>query len=509
MPTGSGCSRFFTGRRPRRTITGRQLAGWGAEAAGIPDWLFRECYFATGDFAEAIALLLPAPKAPVERSLADWVVRIRDMARLDEQARREALVAAWDELAPGERFAFHKLLTGGMRVGVSQGLIIRALAKAFDLDRAVAAHRIMGNWHPDDTTFDQLVMQPHGDEDASRPYPFFLAHALEQDPESLGSAGDWQAEWKWDGIRGQLIRRGEGTWLWSRGEELVTPSYPEIALIGAKLPPGTVLDGEILPWRDGSPLPFQILQTRVGRKKVSRAAVTKAPVAFMVYDVLEWEGHDLRGAPMVERRARLEALVPPASSALLRSETIAFADWAELRRIRETSRERGSEGIMLKRLDSPYGTGRQRGAWWKWKIDPYTVDAVMVYAQPGHGRRANLYTDYTFAVWKGDELVTFTKAYSGLSDAEIREVDTWVRRNSLDRHGPVRVVKPELVFEIAFEGIARSSRHKSGIALRFPRMHRWRRDKPAAEADRFEDLERLLRSTERGRDLPQTGSLFD
>jgi DNA ligase-1 len=359
------------------------------------------------------------------------------------------------------------------------------------------AHRVMGNWEPSAAAWLELMGGAEASADFTRPYPFYLASPLEAGIDSLGEPTDWVAEWKWDGIRAQLIRRRGEVLLWSRGEELVTDRYPEIAGLGKLLPEGTVLDGEILCWRDGKPLPFQILQQRIGRKSVSRKLLTDAPVVYMAYDLIEEEGRDLRGEAQEFRRSRLEALgesLMPAS--LLLSPLVVAQSWDDLKRQREESRERMVEGLMLKRRTARYQVGRVRGDWWKWKVDPLSLDLVMIYAQAGHGRRASLFTDYTFAAWDGDRLVGVAKAYSGLTDAEIREVDKWIKAHTVERHGPVRVVEPRLVFEIGFEGVQESSRHKSGVAVRFPRILRWRRDKPAEEADGLEALRALARGGE-------------
>jgi DNA ligase-1 len=352
----------------------------------------------------------------------------------------------------------------------------------------------MGRWEPTPESWAALVAADTRDADWSRPYPFFLAHALEQELAALGRPAEWQAEWKWDGIRAQLIRRAGRTFLWSRGEDLLSGRFPEVETAGAFLADGTVLDGELLPWAEDAPLPFAQLQRRIGRKTLGRKILSEVPVALVAYDLLELGGEDLRALPLAERRARLERLVAslPTGAPIRLSPVVAASTWEELVRARDESRERMAEGLMLKRRASAYGVGRRRGDWWKWKIAPLTVDAVLVYAQPGSGRRAGLYTDYTFAVWHGDRLVPFAKAYSGLTDAEIREVDAFVRRHTVDRFGPVRVVEPTLVFELAFEGIQRSTRHKSGVAVRFPRILRWRHDKPAAEADRLETIHAMI-----------------
>jgi DNA ligase 1 len=376
-------------------------------------------------------------------------------------------------------------------VGVSQQLMVKALAKHANVKENVVAHRLMGNWSPDINSFEELLFDEGTD--VSKPYPFYLAYALEESVESLGDPLEWIAERKWDGIRGQVIVRNGQLFVWSRGEELVTDKYPEYQVMPGLLPQGTVLDGEILPFKDDLPLTFNHLQTRIGRKSLSPKLLKDVPVSFVAYDVLEWKGEDIRNWKFEDRRELLEKLCSQNSTVLRLSPRVYFDSWEQLTAERKRSREFLSEGIMLKRKDSIYRNGRRRGDWWKWKIDPFTVDAVLIYAMRGNGRRANLYTDYTFAVWDGDQLVPFTKAYSGLTDEEIRQVDRWVKINTLERFGPVRSVKPELVFEIAFEGINKSTRHKSGIALRFPRMARWRKDKVASEANTLNDLNALLK----------------
>ncbi|WP_423736423.1 ATP-dependent DNA ligase [Chitinophaga caseinilytica] len=487
---------LFTGRKPKRTVNSTQLRLWCREATGLPEWLFNECYHTVGDLAETIALLLPPPeKRDGALPLHFWMEALISLEKAPESEKSAFIRNAWEQLQPGERFVFNKLITGGFRIGVSQGTIVNAIAKAYGMEGAVVSHMIGGNWDPRATTLPQLLHDRHSNPDDSRPYPFFLAHALEGGPSGLGAPADWQAEWKWDGIRGQLIRRSGQVFLWSRGEELITDKFPEIAGLLDYLPDGTVVDGEILAWDAvlQRPLPFQNLQTRIGRKNLTKKQLQDAPVVLLAYDLMEWEGQDIRPLPLRERRALLETLVKSVDRPALRiSPLIGYGDWEELAVLREQSRGNNSEGVMLKNAGSAYQVGRRRGDWWKWKIDPFTVDAVMVYAQKGHGRRSNLYTDYTFAVRNGDQLVPFAKAYSGLTDAEIGEVDAWVKRHAVEKFGPVRTVKPELVFEIAFEGIAASNRHKSGIALRFPRIHRWRRDKPVSEINTLDDLRQLL-----------------
>ncbi len=485
---------LLTGRRPRRAVTSTELRLWAAEVSGIPDWLFEDSYAMVGDLAETIALLLPPPVNPVDVSLTDTITALRALAGQPVEARRAAVLAAWAGLAPTERFLFNKLLTGGFRMGVAQGLVTRALAAATGVEEATLAHRLMGNWDPAHTAFATLISGAAGGD--ARPYPFALASPLEDAAETLGPASDWIAEWKWDGIRGQLIHRPGAFALWSRGEELITDRFPEFAPLADFLPPGTVIDGEILAWGDGAPLPFAALQKRIGRKTVPKKLLAEAPAQLLAYDLLEADGTDLRDTALASRRAQLVSIIAalPPGLPLGLSPALAFADWPGLAATRATARAAEAEGLMLKRASSVYHVGRKRGDWWKWKLDPYSVDAVMLYAQAGHGRRANLFTDFTFGIRDGNDLVPFTKAYSGLTDAEFAEITRWVQSHTLERFGPVRKVPADLVFEIAFEGIQESPRHKSGIALRFPRMVRWRRDKGVAEIDSIETLRALLRT---------------
>jgi DNA ligase-1 len=488
---------FLSGRKPRQAVPSRRLLAWAGEQAGVSDWLFEECYHQVGDMAETIALLLPPPLAASDRPLADWVEnRLLPLRSLPEDEQKAAAIAAWLELDTAQRFVWNKLITGEFRVGVSQLLVVRALAQASGQPNDVISHRMMGSWEPTPSFYEGLVAADSGEALASRPYPFFLAHPLEGDPAALGEVSDWQAEWKWDGIRSQVIRREGLPFVWSRGEELVTDRYPELRELAGQLPNGTVIDGEILPWKDGRVLPFAQLQKRIGRKSIGKKLLEEVPVVLMAYDLLEEAGVDLRDEPLAARRARLESLAAALHlPSLLISRRIATETWDALTVQRQASREQGVEGMMLKRLDSPYRVGRVRGDWWKWKVEPFTVDAVLIHAQPGHGKRSGLFTDYTFGVWDGGKLVPIAKAYSGLTDDEIRKVDSFVRANTLEKFGPVRSVKPELVFELGFEGIQLSSRHKSGLAVRFPRMLRWRTDKKPEQADTLDRVKALLQAT--------------
>jgi DNA ligase 1 len=491
---------FLIGRKPRQVVPSGKLRAWAALEAGVSAWLFQESYDAVGDVAETIALLLPPPQRSSDSPLSYWIEhRLLPLRGQSEENQHAAMLQAWRELNQHQRFVWNKLISGGFRVGVSQQLVTRALAGVAGIDQAVVAHRLMGDWEPSPSFFTQLLAHDPGDSDLSRPYPFFLAYALDQTVESLGDRSQWQAEWKWDGIRSQLIRREGQTFLWSRGEELVTERYPEIAAVGDLLPAGTVIDGEILPWQDDRPLPFAQLQRRIGRKAVTRAILAQVPVIVMAYDLLEHQGVDVRSWSLENRRATLAELVEtvltqcaPMVPRLRLSPIVDAPSWTELTNAWTASRDVLAEGLMLKGCNSSYGVGRRRGDWWKWKVLPHTIDAVLIAAQRGSGKRASLYTDYTFGVWDSGSLVTIAKAYSGLTDAEIQKVDAFIRRNMVEKFGPVRTVKPELVFELAFEGLNLSKRHKSGIAVRFPRILRWRTDKPAAEADTLDSVRALL-----------------
>lgn len=483
---------LLSGRRPKRSVNATELRAWAAGAAGIPLWLFEEAYPIVGDLAETIALVLPPPAQDSDPGLTALLTGLMALTGQPADIRKAAILRAWDSLPHDGRFLFNKLITGGFRMGVSQGLMTRALALATGEAETTLAHRLMGDWDPAQVSFDALIAGDGGD--GLAPYPFALASPLETEADSLGDPARWIAEWKWDGIRGQLIARSAGFAIWSRGEELMTDRFPEFAPLADFLPPGTVIDGEILVWGDEAPRPFSDLQKRIGRKTVTRTLLADLPARMLAYDLLEDGGEDLRAVPLQDRRARLGVLIArlPPGLPLGISPAVAFDDWDALAVTRATARERLAEGLMLKDAASAYHAGRRRGTWWKWKLDPFSVDAVMIYAQSGHGRRATLFTDFTFAVRDGADLVPFTKAYSGLTDAEFRQITAWVNTHTLERFGPVRRVPAELVFEIGFEGIQASSRHKSGVALRFPRMLRWRQDKGVAEIDTLEGLKALL-----------------
>ncbi len=486
---------FLSGERLRAPVKVGLLTGWACEACSLDLETFEVCYEEVGDRAETISLLLDATP---DRSVDDpWDPPLHEAVRvvaglrdLEPDAQRDALVTRWGRLELRELFVFHKLITGGFRVGVSKRLLVRALSEWSGVESAVLFHRMMGAPVTTAAQFEALFSADRSDADRSRPYPFFLASPLEGAPDALGPPAEWAAEWKWDGIRGQLIRRGDTVSLWSRGEELVTDAFPELREAGERLPDGTAVDGEVLVWREGAPQPFAELQRRLGRKRVGKQTLAALPCTFLCYDLLEHGGVDVREQPLAARRELLAAVAREADLPL--SELLAGGSWASLAALREPSRARGVEGMMLKRLDSPYRTGRVRGDWWKWKVAPLELDCVLIYAQPGHGRRAGLHTDYTFAVWRGGELVPVAKAYSGLDNAEIRELDAWIRKHTTDKFGPVRQVEPRHVFELHFDSAARSTRHKSGVALRFPRIARWRRDRSPETANSLDDALALV-----------------
>jgi DNA ligase-1 len=535
MDDAAWAAYFLAGGKPRQVVRTAELRLAALQASGLEEWLFDECYQAVGDLAETIAHLTeataqPAP-GPAQEGLAAWVARLQALKALGEAERVAQLVALWRGLDWAGRFLLTKLIGGGFRVGVSKLLVQRALAEQFGLDAKVVAQRMMGftdaKVAPDALRFAQIISRDANPSlDAGQPYPFFLAHQLDGPPEALGEASDWLAEWKFDGIRGQLVKRAGQVWLWSRGEELVTERFPDVAALAAGLPDGTVLDGEVLAWLPGQawPAPFALLQQRIGRKTLGKAVLAKAPCAFVAYDLLEHDGQDIRPLPQAERRARLQA-VCAAAPGLRLSPLLAAESWSSLATQRAAARERGVEGLMLKHREAAYGTGRTKasGTWWKWKLDPMSVDCVLIYAQAGHGRRSGVYTDYTFAVWSRPprsaaeaqavveaiaartpppvptaeepeplQLVAFAKAYSGLTDEEFKAVDAAIRKTTLEKFGPVRSVRPTLVFELGFEGINASARHKSGVAVRFPRMLRIRHDKPLHEADSLGNLKRLM-----------------
>lgn len=491
---------LLSGGKQSRAVSTTLLREWAAEAAGIPLWLLEECYAQVGDLAETLALVLPPPEAGAAtgcEGLAAWIRTTIDPLRTaDEAGKRQIVHDAWRRLAADERIVWHKLLTGGCRVGVSRTLVARALAEVAGIDPAVMTHRLMGGGIQSADDYRRLFEPEPTTADDRKPYPFFLAAPLDEQAEALGPATDWQAEWKWDGARAQLVRRAGVTSIWTRGEELVDESFPEIITAATALPDGTVLDGELLAVRAGTLLGFAALSKRIGRRRVTKKVLAEVPCVFLAYDLLEEHREDLRGLPLAERRRRLEALrlaeFPTPDATLQLSPRITADTWDDLAAARATSRARGVEGLMLKRLASPYGTGRTRGDWWKWKIEPLEIDVVLLYAQAGHGRRAGLHSDYTLGIWHEGRLVTIAKAYSGLTDAEIVEVDRIVRATTLEKHGPVRICSPTLVFQLAFEGVSRSTRHKSGVAVRFPRIVRWRRDKQPSDAGTLADLVALI-----------------
>ena len=484
---------LFTGKRPKRNVNTNYMKEWALEIIQLPFWLFQESYSSVGDLGETISLILPPPTEKIEKTLSEWMTEIIGLKTKTEAEKKEFVLNSWNGLDYTERLIFNKLLGGSFRIGVSSKTLINSLTKFSGQEASTLMHSLMGKWQPDEVSFQELISAENINPDNSKPYPFCLAYPLEKDLEDLGKPDEWLIEYKWDGIRGQIIRRNDEVFIWSRGEELVTEQFPEIAEVVQNMKGNFVIDGEILAVKEGNVLNFNELQKRLNRKTLTKKMLAEIPIEVFAYDILELEGTDLREKPISARRAMLqELLLNEAPERIKMSQAIDFDDWNKLDLIRENSREINSEGLMLKQKNSPYHSGRKKGDWWKWKIDPLTIDAVLIYAQKGSGRRSGFYTDYTFAVKKEGKLVTVAKAYSGLTDKEIQEVSKFISKNTVEKFGPVRTVKPELVFELAFEGIGFSSRHKSGVALRFPRILRWRRDKTADQIDDIEDIKKLI-----------------
>ena len=489
---------LLAGDKLGKIANSRELREWISAESGVPAWLVDDSYDQVGDLAETVTLLLDDPAhRDSDIALHSWIEqRLLPVAGREVELRRATVVAGWRTLPFAERLVFNKLLTGALRVGVSQRLVQQALAEMSGVDIARLAQRMLGTWTPTPEFLRDLLSIEALPGDREQPYPFFLASPLEAAVDSLGPIADWSLEWKWDGIRLQLIRRHGEVAMWSRGEERLDGRFPEIEAAAATLPHDCVIDGELLGWHDGAeqPLPFIALQTRIQRRKPGAKTLAATPVQVLAYDLLELDGEDLRGRPLQRRRDALQALLAAHDDPRLRlSPTVDADSWDAAAAMRARARERGVEGLMLKRRASVYQAGRRRGDWWKWKIDPLTIDAVLIYAQSGHGRRSTLFTDYTFALWEGDALLPVAKAYSGLDDKEIAVLDRWIRAHTTERFGPVRAVEPVHVFELGFEAVNRSARHKSGIAVRFPRILRWRHDKPVSEADRLDTLRALAR----------------
>ncbi|WP_223600583.1 ATP-dependent DNA ligase [Chryseobacterium sp. GVT01B] len=484
---------LFTGKRPKRNVNTNYMKEWALEITKLPYWLFQESYSSVGDLGETLSLILPPPEENIERTLSEWMNDIVGLKGKTDTEKKEFVLQSWNGLDYTERLIFNKLIGGSFRIGVSDKTLINALTKFSGQESSALMHSLMGKWQPDEVSFKELIEAENVNPDNSKPYPFCLAYPLEKKPDELGNSDEWLVEYKWDGIRGQIIRRNDEVFIWSRGEELVTEQFPEITEVVKGMKGNFVIDGEILAVKDDKVLNFNELQKRLNRKTLTKKMLSEIPIEVFAYDLLELENNDLRENPISARRALLEELLLNENPQNIKiSKSLDFENWEELDSLRENSREVNSEGLMLKQKNSPYHSGRKKGDWWKWKINPFTIDAVLIYAQKGSGRRSTYYTDYTFAVKNGDALVTIAKAYSGLTDKEIMEVSRFVTKNAIEKFGPVRTVKAELVFEIAFEGIGFSNRHKSGVALRFPRIVRWRKDKTVDEIDNLEEIKKLI-----------------
>ncbi|MDR3025353.1 ATP-dependent DNA ligase [Chryseobacterium sp.] len=484
---------LFTGKRPKRNVNTNYMKEWALEITKLPYWLFQESYSSVGDLGETLSLILPPPEENIERTLSEWMNDIVGLKGKTDTEKKEFVLNSWNGLDYTERLIFNKLIGGSFRIGVSDKTLINALTKFSGQESSALMHSLMGKWLPGEVSFKELIDAENVNPDNSKPYPFCLAYPLEKKLDELGNSDEWLVEYKWDGIRGQIIRRNDEVFIWSRGEELVTEQFPEITEVVKAMKGSFVIDGEILAVKDNKVLNFNELQKRLNRKTLTKKMLSEIPIEVFAYDLLELGNNDLREKPISARRALLEELLLNENPQNIKiSKSLDFENWEELDSLRENSREVNSEGLMLKQKNSPYHSGRKKGDWWKWKINPFTIDAVLIYAQKGSGRRSAYYTDYTFAVKNGDALVTIAKAYSGLTDKEIMEVSRFVTKNAIEKFGPVRTVKTELVFEIAFEGIGFSNRHKSGVALRFPRIVRWRKDKTVDEIDNLEEIKKLI-----------------
>jgi DNA ligase-1 len=485
---------LFSGKRPGRSVTNSLLRDWAAELSDIPNWLFEESHRVIGDLTETIAFLLPPPTQSPTLILSDVLSGIQSLHNLKEEEKKVYILKTWESLNGDSRCLFNKILTGGFRIGVSKKTIIKAISEYLNIKEDIISHRLMGDWTPETTTFKELLLEEDPSEKYSQPYPFYLAYALDKELEKVGPSEEWSAEYKWDGIRGQLIKRNNELFVWSRGEELVTDRFPEFQSLTDSDIDNFVIDGEILAWKNDLPMPFGSLQKRLNRKMVGKKLLAEVPIVFMAYDIMEFNNKDVRTFSLSKRRDLLEDLLENIhdKETFQLSETITFTNWAELDSYRSEARNVGAEGIMLKKLIAPYGAGRKKGDWWKWKVDPLSIDAVLMYANRGPGQRSSIFSDFTFAVLDGNQLVPFAKAYDGLTDEELKEITDFVKKNTVESFGPVRSVAPELVFEISFEGIAKSSRHKSGLSVRFPRISRWRKDKSASEINSLQDLYQLL-----------------
>ena len=523
---GSWILLLLMSTRQKRVITGRRLKDILQASFRMPSWLIDDCFAQVGDSAETISLLWPQLKSeltdaniecsevynklfnePKESKPLHWWMETLLPAIKDatETTQNRLILKLWSDIADQDHYLTNKLITGGFRNGVSKGLVVKSIAQAYELDESTVLERLMKPIEINNIWFQELThpVSINRTDRGAIPYPFYLASPVEIEKIKETPPADWRLEYKWDGIRGQLIKRDTGAYLWSRGEELVNHVFPEIIEMAENLPDGTVLDGEILCWQKDvrKPMAFASLQRRLGRKTVNKKLLKECPTVFLAYDILEHKSIDIRAYNLRDRLKLLESVqLNYNHPCLVIDNEKEFAEWEELIQLRDRARLEGAEGLMIKKISSHYLSGRKRGYWWKYKHDPMTLDAVLIYAQAGTGKRANLFTDYTFALWddsnkysKDRKLVTFAKAYSGLNNSELMELDKWIRTHTIERYGPTRVVEQKQIFEIAFEGVMESKRHKCGLAVRFPRIHRWRIDKPVMEADCIEQAQALLK----------------
>jgi len=477
---------FLMGENMGRFCSGRQLREWAAQLLGLPDWLVDESYEALGDNSETISLLFPNKPSSLAHDLKAVCERIQQLKSEPIDVKKDWIIDVWSKSSRDDIYTFNKLLGGGIRIGASKKNVLKALSRTVHLDVDILEQRLLGTWEPTKIAYDALVNPDDIAGKGTCPYPFFLASPIQDVDATLMPFSDWQIEPKWDGIRAQLVHRQEGTQLWSRGNDLISDQFPDILDSASELPYG-VYDGEVLAWGADGPQPFADLQKRLNRKKVTRQLLASIPCIMMLYDCLEFEGVDVREQALHERCKKIRDLRPPfyTSNPLTLNGVSALNDYVK------NARNNRVEGVIIKRLSSAYKSGRVRGDWWKLKVDPLLLDVVIMYAQKGKGIRSGLFTDYTFGVWDNNQLVPIGKAYSGLTNDEIKQVHQILNNHLTDRFGPVRGVSPCVVLEVAFDSIQESPRHKSGLALRFPRINRLRLDKPVEEANSLEDARAL------------------
>lgn len=470
----------------------QQLKKWACEYAEIPDWLFDESYSFTGDLTETISLILPGKEADSGRTLTEWMHYMESFCKSDDQGNKKKVVDAWKELDHTETYVFNKLIPGNFKSGVDEKVIIKALSKFLNIESNVISNRIKSNWHPDLISFYELFSKFNPDDIISKPYPFIPEEVFESEPGVLGSAADWLAEQKFKGIRCQLIFRKGKIFLWTDNGELINDKFPEFEFIKKYLPDDSVFTGSIICINNGMKSQHNYLQARLRRKNISSKSLKESPVIFMMNDLLEYEGTDMRNKFLIERKELIKCnkFMISKNNLIKYSENIKFENWEELRTIRRKSSDTISGGIILKKKNSLFLSDINE-KYLICKPEPLSADAVLMYALKGE--RTDLFSEFTLGVWDKGKLVSIAKINSGLSEEEIREVSEFVNNNTLEKFGPVRTVRPELVFNISFESISFSVRHKSGVVLQSPEISKWIRGKNIFDASSLENLKKFIK----------------